>query len=42
MDLLCAITAQECGSSYTGSLAVITTACNRAESTKWKEMVLIH
>ncbi len=36
MDLLCAITAQECGSSYTGSLAVITTACNRAESTKWK------
>lgn len=36
MDLLCAITAQECGSSYTGALAVITTACNRAESTKWK------
>lgn len=31
-DLLCAITAQECSSSYTGSLAVITTACNRAES----------
>lgn len=31
-DLLCAITAQECGSSYTGSLAVITTACNRAEA----------
>lgn len=31
-DLLCAITAQECGSSYTGSLAVITTACNRADS----------
>ena len=31
MDLLCAITAQECGSSYTGALAVITTACNRAE-----------
>ena len=37
MDLLCAITAQECGSSYTGALAVITTACNRAESTKWKK-----
>ena len=35
-DLLCAITAQESGSSYTGSLAVITTACNRAESTKWR------
>ena len=36
MDLLCAITAQECGSSYTGALAVITTACNRTESAKWK------
>ena len=36
MDLLCAITAQECGSSYSGALAVITTACNRAESAKWK------
>ncbi len=36
MDLLCAITAQESGSSYTGALAVITTACNRAESNKWK------
>ena len=35
-DLLCAITAQESGSSYTGSLAVITTACNRAESAKWR------
>ena len=34
-DLLCAITAQECGSSYDGALAVITTACNRAESSKW-------
>lgn len=34
-DLLCAITAQECSSSYAGALAVITTACNRAESTKW-------
>ncbi len=31
-DLLCAITAQECSSSYTGSLAVITAACNRAEA----------
>ena len=34
-DLLCAITAQESGSSYTGALAVITTACNRAESSRW-------
>ena len=34
-DLLCAITAQECSSSYNGSLAVITTACNRAESSRW-------
>lgn len=32
MDLLCAITAQECSSSYEGALAVITCACNRAES----------
>ena len=32
IDLLCAITAQECGSSYTGALAVITTACNRAQT----------
>ena len=32
MDLLCAITAQECSSSYVGALAVITTACNRAEA----------
>jgi len=31
MDLLCAITAQESSSSYAGALAVITTACNRAE-----------
>ena len=31
-DLLCAITAQESSSSYNGALAVITTACNRAES----------
>lgn len=35
-DLLCAITAQECSSSYAGALAVITTACNRAESKQWK------
>lgn len=35
-DLLCAITAQECSSSYEGALAVITTACNRAESSKWE------
>ncbi len=34
-DLICAITAQECSSSYEGALAVITCACNRAESTKW-------
>lgn len=34
-DLLCAITAQECSASYEGALAVITTACNRAESSKW-------
>lgn len=34
-DLLCAITAQECSSSYNGALAVITCACNRAESSKW-------
>lgn len=36
-DLLCAITAQECSSSYTGALAVITTACNRAQSAKWRK-----
>ena len=36
IDLLCAITAQECSSSYEGSLAVITCACNRAESSRWK------
>lgn len=34
-DLLCAITAQECSSSYEGALAVITCACNRAESSRW-------
>lgn len=36
LDLLCAITAQECASSYNGALAVITCAANRAESNKWK------
>ena len=36
IDLLCAITAQECSSSYTGALAVITTACNRTQSSSWK------
>lgn len=36
LDLLCAITAQECSSSYTGALAVITTACNRTKSSSWK------
>ena len=36
LDLLCAITAQECSSSYTGALAVITTACNRTQSSSWK------
>ena len=35
MDLLCAITATECSSSYEGALAVITCACNRAESSAW-------
>ena len=33
--LLYAITAQECSSSYEGALAVITCACNRAESSRW-------
>ena len=36
LDLLCAITAQECSSSYNGALAVITTACNRTISSSWK------
>lgn len=35
MDLLCAITATECSSSYEGALAVITCACNRTESSAW-------
>ena len=37
IDLLCAITAQECSTSYEGALAVITTAMNRAASSKWKQ-----
>ncbi len=37
-DLLCAITAQESSSSYAGALAVITCACNRAESAKWRRV----
>ena len=37
LDLLCAITAQECSSSYTGALAVITTACNRTKSSSWRK-----
>ena len=37
IDLLCAITAQECSSSYEGALAVITTACNRTQSSSWKK-----
>ena len=37
IDLLCAITAQECSTSYEGALAVITTAMNRATSPKWKQ-----
>lgn len=36
LDLLCAITAQECNGSYNGALAVITCAANRAESEKWR------
>lgn len=36
LDLLCAITAQECSSSYNGALAVITCAANRAESSRWR------
>ena len=35
LDLICAITAQECSNSYEGALAVITCACNRAESSQW-------
>ncbi len=36
LDLLCAITAQECSRSYNGALAVITCAANRAESKRWR------
>lgn len=35
MDLLCAITAAECSTSYEGALAVITCACNRTVSAAW-------
>ena len=35
IDLMCAIVRQECGSSYEGSLAVMTCAVNRALSSKW-------
>ena len=35
-DLICAITAQESSTSYEGALAVISTAINRANSSKWK------
>ena len=37
IDLLCAITAQECSTSYEGALAVITTAMNRAASSRWRQ-----
>ena len=37
IDLLCAITAQECSTSYEGALAVITTAMNRASSSEWQK-----
>lgn len=36
LDLICAITAQECASSYNGALAVITCAANRTQSSRWK------
>lgn len=35
LDLICAIVAQECNTSYAGALAVITTACNRTQSKAW-------
>lgn len=35
-DLICAITAQESSTSYEGALAVISTAINRSNSSKWK------
>jgi len=37
LDLICAITAQESSSSYEGALAVISTAINRANSSKWRQ-----
>lgn len=35
IDLICAIVAQECSTSYEGSLAVITCAMNRCDSKQW-------
>lgn len=35
LDLMCAIVAQECNSSYDGALAVISCAINRANSPSW-------
>ena len=37
LDLICAITAQESSSSYERALAVISTAINRANSSKWRQ-----
>ena len=37
LDLICAITAQEASSSYEAALAVITCACNRAASSRWRK-----
>lgn len=36
MNLIYAIVCQECNTSYSGALAVITCACNRAKSKKWR------
>lgn len=36
LDLICAIVAQECSTSYDGALAVITCAMNRCESAQWR------
>lgn len=35
LDLICAIVAQECSTSYDGALAVITCAMNRCQSSQW-------
>lgn len=37
IEELCRITAAEAHSSYEASLAVITSACNRAESSRWRK-----